>query len=767
MSAHIEEKSIRQLIDTTTFIVPEIQREYVWGNENNKALLNRFLDDLTEYAKTNKTKNIGFLYSYIPAYDENKVDAYLIDGQQRFTTLFLLLFYLALKEGKKNEFVRLFEIEPDTEKTKFDYRVRNLTHDFIITLVKNIDSIETLQNIESATWFLSVFKNDVSINAIIESFKTFNSKLINNNVITFDYLAENVKFWYFQTETTSQGEELYITMNSRGESIKDFENIKAALFEQEPHRKMEFGKKYAIWEDFFWRLPDAINTIDKQKEKLQFDNYMDSFFELILQCETGKEKSIEKFDVGDWKLIKFSILEQYMSALFNIERFIHNTKEKFGLKDIVTGFFNKPSETQNKIPLIALLLFYKELNIKENILQQEDYTIILSEDEEREIARVYHFFYNSVRRGRKEQNAVVKLMKKQCISLVEYQKSKQIQIYKLIDTKYDTTNENKQVNNILSKHETDKLRITKESAALRTEIEDIFWKVQNETAYILEGSLQLLFETMEWQNNCVWDNAILDSFNEYVKIFSTLWAEENIKKALCDDSDINNSLLTRGLLTIDDYSIGVGRNRSFGYKEKWNKIIQSKECRDVFSVFLRKLYKKSDYLSAIKSIIADFVQCNESNKKTWRHYFVKYPRMTQPINSGYNLFRWWSKFNIRLLNKEALNGYNVNPYILALHEKDEKQECFSNNGYTTGDKESCLKINNELTILVADELNTWIIRVPKDKKVDLGTLSKKHSNDSGDVNYFFNYDDSDDFIEKGIDLVKEVAKLKVEDLCLP
>jgi hypothetical protein len=183
---------------------------------------------------------------------------------------------------------------------------------------------------------------------------------------------------------------------------------------------------------------------------------------------------------------------------------------------------------------------------------------------------------------------------------------------------------------------------------------------------------------------------------------------------------------------------------------------------------LQKLYKKSDYLSDIERIISDFVKSNENEKKDWRYYFVKYPRMTQPANSGYNLFRWETDFNILLLNKKVLSCYNINPYILTLHEKGEKQECFSDNGYKTGKGESCLKISNGLTILTADELNTWIIRVPKDKKVDFSTLSKKYRNitiATNEVDYFFNYEGTDDFIEKGINLVKEVAKLKVEESC--
>jgi uncharacterized protein with ParB-like and HNH nuclease domain len=326
MNTYIEEKNIEQLVQQTNYIIPEIQREYVWGKND---VLKRFIKDIVKYKESSTNKNIGFLYSYIPNYDNNdnkKCDVYLIDGQQRFTTLFLLLFYCSLKENRRNDFIQLFGIDTDTEKTKFDYRVRNLTHNFIIALVKNVDTIEKLKNIESATWFLSVFKNDVSIKSILDAFKTFESEL-KENEISFDYLKQQVVFWSFQTETTSQGEELYITMNSRGESIKEFENIKADIFEREKNRKLEFGNKYSIWEDFFWKISEGA-----EDREISFDAYMNTFFEIVLQCETGSEKYLtgnNKFTIEEQRELTFPTLEKYVFALFNVAEFIEKHRAHF------------------------------------------------------------------------------------------------------------------------------------------------------------------------------------------------------------------------------------------------------------------------------------------------------------------------------------------------------------------------------------------------------------------------------------------------------
>ena len=62
-------------------------------------------------------------------------DTYLIDGQQRFTSLFLILFYLAIKEDRIEEFKELLRFDYKLSTVAFDYRVRTFTHEFVIKLL--------------------------------------------------------------------------------------------------------------------------------------------------------------------------------------------------------------------------------------------------------------------------------------------------------------------------------------------------------------------------------------------------------------------------------------------------------------------------------------------------------------------------------------------------------------------------------------------------------------------------------------------------------
>ena len=64
--------------------------------------------------------------------------------------------------------------------------------------------------------------------------------------LTYNKLLD-VEFWCYPVEDTSMGEELYITMNSRGKALDNSERLKPLLFEKEKEKNgwitdKEWGK---------------------------------------------------------------------------------------------------------------------------------------------------------------------------------------------------------------------------------------------------------------------------------------------------------------------------------------------------------------------------------------------------------------------------------------------------------------------------------------------------------------------------------------------
>lgn len=96
----VHKQSVKQLLETgkdNPFIIPEYQRPYAWTEEQVITLF----DDLWEFV-SNQNQETYFLGSIVSYKNENN-EQEIIDGQQRITSLFLLLraIYTKLKSTEK------------------------------------------------------------------------------------------------------------------------------------------------------------------------------------------------------------------------------------------------------------------------------------------------------------------------------------------------------------------------------------------------------------------------------------------------------------------------------------------------------------------------------------------------------------------------------------------------------------------------------------------------------------------------------------------
>ena len=263
-------------------IVPEIQRDYVWPEKPLRGLLTSLLhgfegfhafqpnlqladkelqDSFTAYQRRlAHSTSIGFIYAYSDAEFAGRY--FLIDGQQRLTSVLLMLLALAHRNPELREEFRL--IFYADKLLKFDYKVREASHDFLIEFVKYLLENST-ENVEQQTWYYQATKTDVTIQSLLRNFRflrqqfdkadfgTFVSKTDGEKAF-FDYLTHYTEFYYFDTNLSEQGEDLYIYMNARGEQMQANENLKADLLGKlKDSEKAAWGRKWEEWQDFFWQ----------------------------------------------------------------------------------------------------------------------------------------------------------------------------------------------------------------------------------------------------------------------------------------------------------------------------------------------------------------------------------------------------------------------------------------------------------------------------------------------------------------------------------
>ena len=170
--------------DEGKIIIPDLQRDYCWGDEvhtkNKIELVSDFTTNLIqsfEQEQRNKL-NLGLIYGY----ESLESHIQLCDGQQRITTLYLLIGMLN-KKVEGNPFRKLlisdYEYLEDDKEPYLQYSIResslyflsDLVCHFFIEEANDKENVKYVENIESAQWFFNDYKDDASIQSMLRAFE--------------------------------------------------------------------------------------------------------------------------------------------------------------------------------------------------------------------------------------------------------------------------------------------------------------------------------------------------------------------------------------------------------------------------------------------------------------------------------------------------------------------------------------------------------------------------------------------------------------------
>lgn len=281
--------SLGQLLnndDIDQIVIPELQRDYVWTPQNVTALLQSIGSnyarkeklDLTimdadkavdqrsrqfltkEYERLRYNTRIGFIYAYYDASDNRRF--YLIDGQQRITTLFLLLLAACARQGGagvdhfRNNYFR-------GGRPRLDYRVREGAHNCLVDFIDYALTETGRTSAAPGRDFKSLspnyyheYDNDPTACALLANYDVITQWLAEHYADRddiVDYVENFIEFNYFDTGLSQQGERLYLYMNSRGEELSSQEQIRPILIKRcGENGKLEAGRLWEEWQNFFW-----------------------------------------------------------------------------------------------------------------------------------------------------------------------------------------------------------------------------------------------------------------------------------------------------------------------------------------------------------------------------------------------------------------------------------------------------------------------------------------------------------------------------------
>lgn len=271
------------------YCIPSYQRAYVWERDQVSDLL----DDIS-VACEKDTDGEYFLGSLV--LQEKKIDNYIefdvLDGQQRLTTLFLIMAVIRdlatdknLKETCKSivfqEYNRFKKIP---ERLRVVFNIRDDVKDFVNKYIKeengtlSKDLIEYTKNNQCS---LSVTN---MVNAILYIKEYFQDK----NIDDFsEFLINNVVLIYVSTKNLDDAFKLFTVLNNRGIKLRSADILKAhnlSLISD-----INIGNNYAKnWEDienYFGENFDEFlsylqSILTKEKSRL---NLLDEFEKNIFQ----------------------------------------------------------------------------------------------------------------------------------------------------------------------------------------------------------------------------------------------------------------------------------------------------------------------------------------------------------------------------------------------------------------------------------------------------------------------------------------------------
>lgn len=708
-----EKLTFRELISMHKIEIPIIQRDYAQGREGKADIRTNFLNALLEVVDGKKLE-LDFVYGSVKKDKEGNTTLQPLDGQQRLTTLFLLHWFVAVKENKLND-------ELKNLLTKFTYETRTSSREFCIDLINKGIIYNPEQNISEliidSSWFFLSWKRDPTIKSMLTMLDDI-QQTFQEETEVWDKL-NNISFHYIELQNFGLSDDLYIKMNARGKPLTDFENFKAKFEQHIKQNEWEsnlaptetFAHKIdTVWTDLFWNYRDKTENI--------FDEQLLNFFRTKAVINYTLKADIKRNNFrANVDLLRGSDtipFNQYLElGCFDEEYFttlkatLNKISDKSGLKTflpdspyidevkIFKGVIRlvekkeKQEDIKNNLgyaDLVIAFAYYQYLALEENIETENLKNWLRVVRNLVEGSRPYLFnnaneFANALR------------------SINELLPNRNSIVKHFAETQ----------SNSLSGFISEQVSEEKLKAKLITGSDD--WKkaiIEIENHKYFNGQIGFL---LQWSKNN------LESFKEYVEKSKAIFGEKGL-------NNFDNFLFERALLATGDYLLTKGKNYSFliNYERdiSWKRLLRDNNEKRAYLKQLVDKVSVSNLSKDLQTIVDEF-----SDQNDWRYYFVKQFEMIAACGDQ-KLIRRNNEFNILLLEKTATNGkhreyYSYSLFVELMIEQPEISYCkqssvndwkfFEFNG-----KQIAFDCNSGKYVLIEKQDDDWKIKQEYDDR---------------------------------------------------
>ncbi len=642
--------SLWDLLNKYKVEIPIIQRDYAQGRNTKKISLirDKILDSLCSTIKKNDdVLELDFIYGYTKTTsneDDTKQEVfYPLDGQQRLTTLFLLYWFIAVKEGKLEQASKTLAL--------FTYETRHSSRIFCSELVKympeDID-IPIKKSIKNQRWFFTAWTNDPTIESMLNMLTAIQEKVEKFELVdVWDRLVSDdapIVFHLLPTDKLGLPDDLYIKMNSRGKELTDFEYFKVRFSEllKNPYKDKFDQKIDQEWSDLFWDLykNEEVKNIARKVDNafLRFFRYITDIiiaktnmdiseeldeFEIFESVYSIEENVIFIFNILDLFVSNNKFNPNFFSSVFYIDKNDYNiSKTRIFFINSDVNLFKKSSvaydakQRNNPFSIGEQLLLYACIVH----LQQE------TSDFDDRIRRVRNLVSNSEDTVRKENmnsllNSVFEIVVSGSLST---------------DSKFNKTQQNEEIQ---------KEEFIKQNPEMLDTINLL------EDHHLLQGCTAIFNFNLQ-----------LHKFTrKFYDIFTT---------------DCEYILISRALFTFGDYSQKVSWKRFIGNSNQttWRDLFTPsirrgdfQNTKKVLNEFLSTMI--TDPSLSVQKIIDSYLSLHLSDlskEKNWHYYFIKYQGFRYHEDGYYYWEDSAKPYESIMMRRKTLGGFHWDPFLLSI-----------------------------------------------------------------------------------------------------
>ncbi|MBM7577874.1 DUF262 domain-containing protein [Jeotgalibacillus terrae] len=639
--------SFWELINQYKISIPIIQRDYVQGRKNKEVEIMRhnFLRVLFHSLKTGDSVELDFIYGTV---DQAKHFAPL-DGQQRLTTLFLLHWYIALKENKLDNNKEIFK--------KFTYETRMSSKLFcqMIISLTDLDLTKACLStqIQNESSFYYEWINDPTILSMLEMIDDIHVFASNYELPNdlFEMLQSNapITFQFIDLDTFQLEDTLYIKMNARGKPLTSFENFKARFQQYQESVGYEnsvqlMHKMDTIWSDYFW----------KHKQHKYDDSFLQFFYALMYNQLTRYPSNSDRL---------FSAINQRNDIRF---------EELLNLKFDYVSWLNDIDITLDSICTKTLTTQASIINIErlvfEAMTSDINYTDRLQLYAVVSYLRSYgNSFYSFERWMRFIRNVTINTIYNRIEDFMNSIQAIDVLVQHVEQLDKYLAGPNSKLTGF------SRYQLNQERKKAKLMLKDNKWREALERAEdypYFEGDIGFLL--LQIETNEI-DQLSLEEHNKMQLNFKI-----NYEKAVAifgaEKLKVPNNLLSRALLTFGDYLLESGHNHSFlieGFDRdiSWKRFLRDKNVS--YLLLLLQQISPETVNEDLEKIIAHHTVTD------WRQYFIQYPQILQECCGKKRFIRYNSEKDILLLETTMTSGYCQEYYSYAIYAelKERGIEC--------------------------------------------------------------------------------------------